>query len=115
MNNFKFYLLVAISISYAVLSSCRKADLQESIQSAQDNASVETEFGNIYDVSSGYAQEDGLTGKTDADKILPSGAVVSFQDSLFTSQDGNPLEFTIDYGALKTTTPKGLLCKDGRY
>jgi len=114
MKTFKFITLISFSVLFSVLISCRKADLEESVQSAQDNASVETEFGNVYDVASGYAQEDGLTGKTDA-TILPSGAVVTFQDSLFVSQDGDPLEFTIDYDTLKTTAPKGLLCKDGRY
>jgi hypothetical protein len=99
-----------------IIQACRKKnDIGDSIRSAQDNASVETEFGNIYDVASGFAQEDTRTGKTDADKILPSGAIVSFQDSLFFSQDGSPVLFTIDYGDLKTTAPKGLLCKDGRY
>jgi hypothetical protein len=113
----KNILVVAFAILIAFITdACRKrTDITESIRSAQDNASVETEFGNIYDVSTGYAQEDGLTGKTDADKILPSGAMVTFQDSLFFSQDNSPVVFTIDYGDLKATAPKGLLCKDGRY
>ncbi|MCS6819608.1 MAG: hypothetical protein RMJ53_07430 [Chitinophagales bacterium] len=109
----KAYLWMFMALFF--IFSCRKNNLTDNIQSAQDNAALETEFGNIYDVVTGYAQEDELTGKTDGDKILPSGAVVTFQDSLFSSQDGDPLEFTIDYGPLKNVAPKGLLCKDGRY
>jgi len=114
MKNLKLITVVCFACSFAIMVSCRKAALEESIQSAQDNVSVETEFGNVYDAASGYAQEDGLTGKTDA-TVLPSGAVVTFQDSAFVSQDGTPLTFTIDYGVLGSSAPKGLLCKDGRY
>ncbi len=114
MKNIKLIAMLLFAGSFAFLISCRKGTLNESIQSAQDNVSIETELGNIYDAASGYAQEDGLTGKTDA-TVLPSGAIVTFQDSAFVSQDGTPLTFTIDYGALGSTAPKGLLCKDGRY
>jgi hypothetical protein len=45
--------------------------------------------------------------------LLPSGAIVTFQDSSFS--DGNGIECTIDFGPLKNTDPKGLFCNDGRF
>ncbi len=117
MNSSKvglFLLLVVLS-----LSSCRKREFNDSIQSAKENAQIETEFSNIYDLVSGVAESDGRTGKTDADSILASGAILTFSDSSFVATgnnpDGDPAEFVIDYGSLGNSVPAGRLCKDGRY
>ncbi|HLP22119.1 MAG TPA: hypothetical protein VK174_17515, partial [Chitinophagales bacterium] len=110
MNKFRFLSLVAVAI--LSLTSCKK-ELAENIQSAQDNAAIETEYAQIYDVVADYASTDQRTGKTD-DMILPSGAVVTFADTTFT--DGDGIEFTIDYGPLDHgTNYKGIACGDGRY
>jgi hypothetical protein len=117
MNSSKVGLLLLLVV--VSLSSCRKREFNDSIQSAQENARIETEFSNIYDIVSGVAESDGRTGKTDADSILPSGALLIFSDSAFVSTgnspDGDPAEFIIDYGAFGNTVPAGVLCKDGRY
>jgi hypothetical protein len=93
-------------------TSCRK-ELQESLQSAQDNAQIETEYAQLYEVVTDYAANDVRTGKTD-DYILPSGAVVTFTDTTF--DDGDGVDFYINYGPLDHgANYKGILCKDGRY
>lgn len=103
----------ALSI-LAGLSSCRKdktSDTTETIVSAEDNSTLESEFTSLFDVADDFSSNDRRTraGNT----ILPSGAVVTFEDSSFT--DGNGIKCTIDYGPLKTSAPKGLLCQDGRF
>ncbi len=110
MNNLR--LLAMVILTAMVFTSCRR-ELAESIQSAEDNAAIETEYAQVYDVVADYASTDTRTGKTD-DNILPSGASVSFADTTFT--DGDGIEFTIDYGVLDHGASfKGILCKDGRY
>jgi hypothetical protein len=45
---------------------------------------------------------------------LPSGAIVTFTDSLF--NDGDGIDFKVNYGPLNNGgSSKGRLCKDGRY
>ena len=108
----KITLAFLVVVNFLFLSSCRK-DLAESIISAEDNAAVETEYSQIYDVVADYASSDTRTGKTD-DYILPSGAVVTFTDSILS--DGDGIAFTIDFGLLNHGGgAKGILCKDGRY
>jgi hypothetical protein len=97
--------------SLMMLASCRKQAL-ESFQSAEDNAQLETEFAQVYEAVADYAASDARTAKTE-DYLLPNGALVSFTDSVFS--DGDGIDFEIDYGPLGTTSPKGRLCKDGRY
>lgn len=105
-------LFAAVLFGIVLLSSCRK-DFAESVQSAEDNSQVETEYSQIYDAVADYSASNSITGKTD-DYILPSGAVVTFIDSIFT--DGDGVDFTIDYGPLDHgASYKGILCKDGRY
>lgn len=108
----KIHILLLIAATTFLLSSCKK-EVDENFQSAEDNAQIETEYSHIYDVVADYASTDSRTGKTD-DYILPSGAVVTFTDTTF--NDGDGVDFMIDYGPLNHTgSTKGLLCKDGRY
>jgi hypothetical protein len=108
----KLRLASMVFVALLALTSCRK-ELAESIQSAADNAVVETEYAQIYDVVSDYASTDNRSGKTE-DLILPSGATVIFNDTTFT--DGDGIEFYIDYGPLDHGASfKGILCSDGRY
>lgn len=101
-----------ISVLLLTASSCRK-ELTESVLSAQDNAAMETEYSEIYDVVSDYISNDSKTGKTD-DLVLPSGATVTFIDSLL--YDGDGIAFTIDYGPLQHGgSNQGILCRDERY
>jgi hypothetical protein len=93
-------------------SSCKREFL-ESIQSAEDNAQIETEFSQIFETVADFAATDGRTAKTD-DFLLPSGAIVTFTDSLF--NDGDGIDFKVNYGPLNNGgSSKGRLCKDGRY
>ena len=94
MNNVR--LLIWVTIAATIFTSCRK-EADESIQSAQDNAAIETEYSQVYDVVADYVSTDPKTGKTD-DLILPSGATVQFGDTTFT--DGDGIDFTINYGPL---------------
>jgi hypothetical protein len=110
MNQFRKLPLFFVFL--VVFSSCNK-DRNESIQSAQDNAAIETEYSEIYDVVTDYVSNDHRTGKTD-DYILASGAEVWFNDTTFT--DGDGVDLTLDYGRLENGSgSKGVVCKDGRY
>lgn len=104
--------LMLLFTASAILFSACKRNLAESIQSAEDHAQVETEFSQLYDAVVDVASTNGLTMKTE-DYYLPSGALVTFSDSTF--NDGNGVAFTVDYGIMGSSVPKGLLCKDGRY
>ena len=83
----------------------------DSVISAKDHSTIESEFSSIFDVAEDFNSNDRRvrSGQT----ILPSSAVVTFQDSSFF--DGDGIECAIDFGPLKTTSPKGVLCLDGRY
>ncbi|MBS3913849.1 MAG: hypothetical protein KG003_14225 [Bacteroidetes bacterium] len=98
------------------VQSCKKsADANmdaENITSAQDFATSETEFAGAFDISDDINQSDGKI-KKGASTILPSGAVFTWIDTSFI--DGDGIEYSVDFGPLKTTTPKGLLCGDGKY
>jgi hypothetical protein len=110
MKNIRLLILVTLPLIF--IASCRK-EVQESIQSAEDNAQIETEYAQIYEVVTDYAANNSRTGKTD-DYMLPSGAMVTFTDTTF--DDGDGVDFLIDYGPLNHSgSYKGILCKDGRY
>lgn len=105
---------IALMAGISVLTvSCRKdtKDTLETIESAEDNSTAENEFTSLFDVADDFSSNDSRTraGNT----ILPSGAVVNFSDSSFS--DGDGVECTIDFGPLKSSAPKGLLCNDGRF
>ncbi len=95
-----------------LFTSCKK-DATESIQSAEDNAAIETEYSEIYDVVTDYVSNADRTGKTD-DYILPNGANVYFNDTTF--DDGDGVDLTLDYGLLNNgSASQGVACRDGRY
>jgi hypothetical protein len=114
MKKTKIILALAIcAATGAAMTGCRKDknETVETITSAEDNSTVESEFTSLFDVADDFSSNDRRTraGNT----ILPSGAVVTFQDSSYS--DGDGVECTIDFGPLKSTTPKGMLCLDGRF
>lgn len=110
-------ILVALLFATAftmLIFGCKKDDKTEAIEtivSAEDNSTAESELTSMFDVGDDFSSNDSRTraGNT----ILPSGAIVTFQDSTF--NDSNGVECTIDFGPLKSSAPKGLLCQDGRY
>ncbi len=105
-----FMLASALSITF---TACQKDgnETTETIVSAEDNSTIESEFTSMFDVADDFSSNDHRTraGNT----ILPSGAVVTFQDSSYS--DGDGVECTIDFGPVKNTVPKGMLCQDGRF
>ncbi|MBN3035687.1 MAG: hypothetical protein JW861_08880 [Bacteroidales bacterium] len=125
MNSLQiFRVFLMISLVASLISGCKKDEKEEleeaveSIQSAEDNAMVETEFSALFDFAGDVAEMGGAAksspSMTEVEyTVLPSGALVVFTDSLW--NDGDGLEFYIDFGELGNTPPRGLLCKDGRY
>lgn len=114
MKKFKFSVaLMFLTFTAISLSSCRKDrnETAETIVSAEDNATAENEFTSLFDVADDFSSNDARTRS--GNTILPSGAIVTFQDSSF--MDGDGVECTIDFGPLKSSAPKGTLCQDGRF
>jgi hypothetical protein len=117
MNMKKPRLILGLLLSSALgiaFTGCKKNEKQETAEtiiSAEDNSTVESEFTSLFDVADDFSSNDHRTraGNT----ILPSGAIVIFQDSSYT--DGDGVECSIDFGPLKSSSPKGTLCQDGRY
>ncbi|MBL7812400.1 MAG: hypothetical protein JNL57_09285 [Bacteroidetes bacterium] len=108
---------MALAASAAMLTagvySCKGVkDAKDNISSAQDFTSAETEFSGTFDISDDLAQTEGKI-KKGGTGILPSGAVLTWIDSTFL--DGDGVDFSVDFGALGTTAPKGMLCNDGKY
>lgn len=105
--------LTFMAIAMVSVTGCRKdsKDTTETIVSAEDNSTAENEFTSLFDVADDFSSNDTRT--RGGSSILPSGAVVTFQDSLFT--DGDGVECTIDFGAIKNTIPRGTICQDGRF
>lgn len=87
-------------------------EVKETIDSAEDNAIIETEFTALYDLLDDLAETDNKLRKKGS-TILPSGAEVFYLDTLWS--DGDGIEVLVDFGPLGETEPKGLLCKDGKY
>jgi hypothetical protein len=114
MKKISLIFSMAIVASTSVfLIGCRKDknETLETIVSAEDNSTAENEFTSLFDVADDFSSNDRRTraGNT----ILPSGAIVTFQDSSYT--DGDGVEATIDFGPIKNTLPKGKICQDGRF
>ncbi|MDP2175033.1 MAG: hypothetical protein Q8K70_03890 [Bacteroidota bacterium] len=103
-----FYILISV-----LVISCNKDRriTKDSITSAEDNSTLESEFSSLYTVMEDFASNDRRVRS--GNFLLPSGAIITFQDSLFS--DGNGIECTIDFGALRNSDPKGLFCNDGRF
>ncbi len=113
MKKSKLLLGVAIVASMFMYSCSKdKVEALETITSAEDNSTVESEFSSAFDLGDDVASTDGRLKKAGS-SILPSGAVLTITDSSFTDGDGK--EFNVDFGPLGTTVPLGKLCGDGRY
>ena len=113
MKNIKLFIsLVVISLSF--FSACKKSTIEalETITSAEDNSSAESEFSSAFDLGDDVATNEGRLKKAGT-SILPSGAILTLTDSLFTDGDGK--EFFIDFGPKGSSAPFGKLCADGRY
>ncbi|MFN8308505.1 MAG: hypothetical protein U0T73_00960 [Chitinophagales bacterium] len=110
----KKIIYLSIFLPLFFTSGCRRLAQNNELQSAQDHAQMESEYAQIYDAVSDFAGHNSKTGKTESvdDYVLPNGATVTFQDTVF---DSNGVSFTIDYGPLGTGNNKGIPCKDGRY
>ncbi|NUM32198.1 MAG: hypothetical protein HUU47_07740 [Bacteroidetes bacterium] len=104
-------LIVCLSM---FMYSCKKENLtsSNSIISAEDNATAESEFSSTFDLGDDVATNEGRL-KKGGSTILPNGAIITITDSLFSDGDGK--EFSIDFGPLGSTPPLGMLCGDGRY
>lgn len=114
MNKIKIIALAgaALALTFAVQSCQKLEETKDNITSAEDFANVESEFAAAFEVSDDVNTNDGRVKKAGS-TILPSGAVLTFTDTSFT--DGDGVEYSLDFGVLGTTTPKGMLCNDGRY
>jgi hypothetical protein len=114
MKNSKLMLGLAVFAVIFIMFSCSKDKLEvlETITSAEDNSTVESEFSAAFDLGDDVSSTDGRL-KKGGTAILPNGAVFTITDSLFTDGDGK--EFNINFGPLGTTAPLGKLCGDGRY
>lgn len=104
-------LSVLTLVSCMFLFSCKKETL-ETITSAEDNSTAESEFSSAFDLGDDVATNEGRL-KKGGSTILPSGAILTITDSLFSDGDGK--EFTVDFGPLGSGIPHGMLCGDGRY
>jgi hypothetical protein len=110
-RNFTLLLAVAIVCLLSV-TSCKKED-DENVQSAEDNAQIETEYSQVFDMVANYLSVDPKTRKTESN-ILSDDAEVIFTDTTF--DDGDGVDFTIDYGPVNNGSAyKGVQCKDRRY
>lgn len=95
------------------MQSCKvNSDVKDNITSAQDFSSAETQFSGAFDISDDINQSDGKI-KKGSSTILPSGAVFTWVDSSYT--DGNGIEYILDFGAVGSSVPYGMLCQDGKY
>ena len=106
------YPIVFVLCVFLTVGSCKK-EQDESVLSAEDNSAIETEFAQVYEVSADFLATDAKTGKQE-NLILPDGATIAFEDSIFTDLDG--IACVIDYGTLDHgSSYKGIPCRDGRY
>jgi hypothetical protein len=110
----KKFLLFVVIASAALVWGCTEGieEVKETIQSAEDNALMETEFSALFDVMDDEASTNEKLGKTGG-TILPSSATLTFTDDKF--DDGDGVEFSIDFGGLGSSAPFGVLCQDGKY
>ncbi|MCB0733869.1 MAG: hypothetical protein H6608_00630 [Flavobacteriales bacterium] len=95
------------------MSNCVEPDeVQTSIHSARDNSDAETQYFSAYDVLYDVISTNGKLLKAET-TILPSSAIITYTDTTF--DDGDGIEFSVDFGPLGVEVPKGVLCQDGRY
>jgi hypothetical protein len=115
MKKMKFtYLLLTLSAGFMLygLQSCKALEeTKESFTSAEDFTTAETVFAGTFDMADDINQSDGKI-KKGSSTILPSGAIFTWVDSVM---DSDGIKYTLDFGSLGSSTPKGLLCGDGKY
>lgn len=106
--------MLALAGSLLTFAACDRetAEDKQNFTAAEDYAIMETEFSGAFEVSDDVNQTDGKI-KKGSSTILPNGAVLTFQDSTFADLDG--IEYSVDFGPMGITDPKGLVCQDGRY
>ena len=106
--------MMAVAVAILAFGACAKktSEDKQNITAAEDYAIMETEFSGAFEVSDDVNQTDGKI-KKGGSTILPNGAILEFQDSSFT--DGDGIEYSVDFGALGTSAPLGIVCQDGRY
>jgi hypothetical protein len=115
MKNLKTWVMLltaATALLWSVQSCDRIRETKETISSAEDFANSETEFAGAFDIADDVSSQDSRL-RSNANSILPSGAILTFIDSSFT--DGDGVEYEIDFGPLGASAPFGRLCGDGRY
>lgn len=106
------FLLLVAGLLVTAGESCKAVqDTKESFTSAEDFATAETVFAGTFDMADDVNQTDGKI-KKGSSTILPNGAIFTWIDSVM---DSDGIKYTLDFGSLGTTTPKGLLCGDGKY
>lgn len=103
--------MASVIFSFYACSEGGLLELRETVDAAEDNATIETEFSALFDLLDDVSATDPKLGKTGT--ILPSGATLTYLDTSWIDGDGK--EFLIDFGSLGTVNPKGMLCKDGKY
>jgi hypothetical protein len=123
----KTYLLAVLSLVVGLLG-CKKDEVEEEVKkvpeasetitSAEDHSLMEGNVYASYDIADDLnrtTEYDTVNGVPDRKKAFwfPTAAEIIWADSTF--KDGNGIEYTIDFGPLKATAPKGTLCRDGRY
>lgn len=108
-------LLLCTVAALLSVAGCKEKELNESVQSVEDHAQLETEFSQIYDMVADLVSTEGKTKKTDG-YLLPDGVTVEYTDTTYT--DGDGVDLTLNFGPLDHGTGvnyKGVSCKDGRY
>jgi hypothetical protein len=100
-------LALAAALGVLAVSSCNKVEeeIKNTTTTAEDITRSEAYLASVFNIADDVASSDSSLKKSGS-TLLPSGAVLTFTDSLFT--DGDGVDYFIDFGA----TP-GLLCLDG--
>lgn len=97
----------------SMFQSCTTAkDTKQNILAAEDFTTSENALAGAFEVSDDVASTDDKV-KKGGSTILPSGAILTWIDTSFT--DGDPVEFSLNFGALGTVPAMGMLCGDGKY
>lgn len=99
-------MVVALLAITVTLVSCKKVEneVKNTTTTAEDITRTEAYLGSVFNVTEDMANSDGRLMKTGS-TILPSGAVVTFTDSIM---DNDGVAYFIDFGPAP-----GLLCLDG--
>ncbi|HYG16411.1 MAG TPA: hypothetical protein VEC12_11710 [Bacteroidia bacterium] len=99
-------MVVALLAITVTLVSCKKVEneIKNTTTTAEDITRTEAYLGSVFNIAEDAANSDGRLMKTGS-TILPSGAVMTFTDSIM---DTDGVTYFIDFG-----TAPGVLCLDG--